>query len=172
MSFLKVVLHLIKRDYLNISTWNNNSHRPDVIQWSATRLMDLSVSSQEAWQLRDKQQLMFKCQWAVRSARVMRFAILRRYRRRSDVFGRFRLRGTVTQSESEHRSRPCRRRCPEFCLNSYILYECVIEKSHYVHQRHIRTSVFFPPISCTVQETLFKKALHWITSAHGNESCY
>jgi len=29
-------------------------------------------------------------------------------------------------------------------MNSYILYEFVIEKSHYVHQRHIETIVSLP----------------------------
>lgn len=47
---------------------------------------------------------------------------------------------------TQHFGRPCRQRWLQLCLNSYILYEFVIEKSHYAHQRHIGTNISLPNI--------------------------
>lgn len=60
----------------------------------------------------------------------------------------------------------------ELSLNSYILYEFVIEKSHYVHQRHTGSNISAADIAPTVRETLFTKALHRITSTHSDELFY
>lgn len=53
---------------------------------------------------------------------------------------------------TEHFGKPCQQRRPRFSLNSYILYEFVIEKSHYVHLRHIGTNVSFPNIAYSTRD--------------------
>lgn len=55
---------------------------------------------------------------------------------------------------TEHFSRPRRQQWLEFCLNSYILYEFVIGKSHYVHQRHIGTNISLPNIVYSTRDII------------------
>lgn len=72
---------------------------------------------------------------------------------------------------SQHFGRPRRQRRLQLCLNSYILYEFVIE-SLIMLIKDILGPTFLYPILCTIQETSLKTALHRITSTHSNELFY
>lgn len=148
-----------KQDYPNIYTHNNFKIQaitwPDAIQWNAIQLTDLqclsipsscdSFKTNSRWCLNVNKMSDQPVWWglwvAIDKAGVEKF-------------------WTISASQdsdtkwTEHFGRPRRQRRLEFCLNSYILYEFVIEKSHYVHQRHIGINISLPNIAYSTRDII------------------
>lgn len=86
-------------------------------------------------------------------------------------FGLLQLHGTVTQSDVNILADLIDSNAPSSAW-IHTFFMNLLLKSLIMLIKEILGPTFLYPILRTVQETLFKKALHWITSSHSNELFY